>query len=88
MEHTYRLVVSCPDRVGIVARVARFVAEYSGWLSEASYHSDRETGWFFMRNEILANSLSISLREFRQAFAVIAQEYNMKSPTPPSARRW
>jgi len=87
MEHTYRLVVSCPDRVGIVARVARFVAEYSGWLSEASYHSDRETGWFFMRNEIIASSLSISLHEFRQAFAVIAQEFNMEWAITDSTER-
>jgi formyltetrahydrofolate deformylase len=77
MEHTYRLVISCPDRVGIVARVAQFVAEYGGWLTEANYHSDPDSGWFFMRNEIRAASLKISLREFCTAFARIADEYQM-----------
>ena len=77
MEHTYRLVISCPDRVGIVARVSQFVAEYGGWLTEANYHSDPDNGWFFMRNEIRADSLKISLREFSTAFARIADEYRM-----------
>jgi formyltetrahydrofolate deformylase len=77
MEHTYRLVISCPDRVGIVARVSQFVAEYGGWLTEANYHSDPDSGWFFMRNEIRADSLKISLREFNAAFARIAEEYRM-----------
>ena len=78
MEHTYRLVISCPDRVGIVARVSQFVAEYGGWLTEANYHSDRDCGWFFMRNEIRADSLKIGLREFSTAFARIADEYKMQ----------
>jgi formyltetrahydrofolate deformylase len=78
MEHTYRLVISCPDRVGIVARVSQFVAEYGGWLTEANYHSDPDCGWFFMRNEIKAESLSISLRDFRSAFARVAEEYAMQ----------
>jgi len=78
MEHTYRLVISCPDRVGIVARVSQFVAEYGGWLTEANYHSDRDSGWFFMRNEIRADSLKIGLREFSAAFERIADEYKMQ----------
>lgn len=77
MEHTYRLVIACPDKVGIVARVSNFISEYRGWLTEASYHSERDSGFFFMRNEILANSLTIGLREFQSAFAKIAEEYQM-----------
>lgn len=78
MEHTYRLVIACPDKVGIVARVAQFVAGYNGWLLEANYHSDPQTNRFFMRNEIKAESLSIGLQEFKDAFAPIAAEYSME----------
>ena len=78
MQHTYRLVISCPDKVGIVARVSQFIAEYGGWLTEANYHSDANTGWFFMRNEIKADSLSMSLREFRSVFTQLANEYEMQ----------
>ena len=75
--HTYRLIIACPDKVGIVARVSQFIAELGGWLTESSYHADSEVNWFFMRNEIRASSLSISLEEFRQRFAGIAAEYEM-----------
>lgn len=78
MEHTYRLVIACPDRVGIVAKVSQFIAEYNGWVTDASYHSDQEIGWFYMRNEIKADSLSIGLREFKAAFQKVAEEYSME----------
>lgn len=78
MEHSYRLVISCPDKVGIVAEVSRFVAELGGWLLEASYHADEESGWFFMRNEIKASSLSVSLEEFSSRFDKIAKQYAMQ----------
>lgn len=78
VDTTYRLVIACPDRVGIVARVSQFVAEKGGWLTEANYHSDPDSGWFFMRNEIKASSLAISLEEFRKAFQALADEYQME----------
>ncbi len=77
MENTYRLIISCPDRVGIVARVSQFVADHDGWLLEANYHSDADSNWFFMRNEIRASSLSVNLDTFRQNFSAIAEEFNM-----------
>jgi formyltetrahydrofolate deformylase len=63
--------------VGIVASVSQFIAQHSGWLIEANYHSDRDAAWFFMRNEILADSLSSSADEFRLAFGELAARYNM-----------
>ncbi|CAA0089811.1 Formyltetrahydrofolate deformylase [Zhongshania aliphaticivorans] len=77
MDHTYRLVISCPDRVGIVARVSQFVADQGGWLTEANYHADADNNWFFMRNEIRADSLRMGAEAVRDAFAPIAQEYEM-----------
>jgi formyltetrahydrofolate deformylase len=73
----YRLIISCPDKVGIVAAVSHFIAEHKGWLLESNYFADSETGNFFMRNEIKADSLAISLDEFRLAFAEIANNYSM-----------
>jgi formyltetrahydrofolate deformylase len=87
MEHTYRLVTSCPDKVGIVARVSQFIADYGGWLTEASYHSDSETGWFFMRNEIKADSLRIGMRDFGRAFAAVSREYAMEWTLRDSTER-
>lgn len=77
MERTYRLVVSCPDRTGIVAKVSNFLATYNGWITEASYHADQKNGWFFMRNEIKASSIPFSVEDFKIAFQPIAKEYSM-----------
>jgi len=75
---TFRLVIACPDRVGIVAKVSNFLATYNGWITEASHHSDTHSGWFFMRHEVRADSLPFDLEEFRRAFAPIAREFSME----------
>lgn len=76
-ERSLRLIISCPDRVGIVAAVSQFVASVDGWFLESNFHSDPENGWFFMRHEIRANSLSISLEEFRERFSELAESFEM-----------
>lgn len=87
MERTYRLTVSCPDRTGIVAKVSNFLTTYNGWITEASYHADPQTGWFFMRNEIKASSLPFDLAAFRTAFAPIANEFSMSWKVSDSAQK-
>ena len=76
-ENTYRFIISCPDQVGIVAKVTQFVADHGGWLTEASYHSDPDSGWFFMRNVVRTDSLDLTIEEFRRRFDMLAQELNM-----------
>ncbi|WP_421864244.1 formyltetrahydrofolate deformylase [Motiliproteus sp.] len=77
MEPRYRLVISCPDRVGIVAMVSNFLSSHGGSITEASQHSDSSSGWFFMRYEISTRNLSYSLEELRESFSPIAQSFNM-----------
>jgi len=77
MERTYRLVVSCPDRTGIVAKVSNFLATYNGWITEANYHADQQNGQFYMRNEIKASSIPFDLAAFKTVFEPIAKEYSM-----------
>ena len=73
----YTLTLSCPDKVGIVAAVSGFVAKHGGWIVEASYHTDLEAQRFFMRQEILADSLSFDAAGFRTHFAPLACEFDM-----------
>ncbi|MGQ9865663.1 MAG: formyltetrahydrofolate deformylase [Pseudanabaenaceae cyanobacterium] len=73
----YILTLSCPDRIGIVAAVSSFVAGFRGWIVEAHHHADGEAGRFFMRQEILAESLPFDLPTFREKFAPIAAEFAM-----------
>ncbi len=73
----YILTLSCPDRIGIVAAVSSLVAGFGGWIVEAHHHADREAGQFFMRQEILAESLPFDLPTFREKFAPVAAEFGM-----------
>jgi formyltetrahydrofolate deformylase len=84
---TFRLVIACPDRVGIVAKVSSFLATYNGWITSASHHSDHQNDWFFMRYEIRADSLPFDLAGFRQAFAPIANEFSMDWRVTDSAQK-
>jgi len=77
MEPVYRLTISCPDAVGIVAKVSQFLAQYNGSITEANHHADLNSGCFFMRNEIKADSLPFDLNTFCDAFNPIAQSLNM-----------
>ena len=83
----YTLIISCPDRSGIIAAVSGFIAQHNGWIVEASYHTDLETQRFFMRQEILADSLPFDLAGFRTQFAGLAVEFGMDWRISDSARK-
>ncbi|HET9140606.1 formyltetrahydrofolate deformylase [Actinophytocola sp.] len=75
----YVITFGCPDRVGIVARIATFLAEAGGWIVEAAYHTDPATGWFFTRQEILAESVPYDLAELRARFGAVADGLAVQS---------
>lgn len=86
MDRKYRLVISCPDRMGIVAMVSNFISSHGGSIGDAHQHSDSSTGWFFMRYEVSASSLPFSLDDLREAFQPIAQSFNMDWRIEDSAK--
>ncbi|WP_294946992.1 formyltetrahydrofolate deformylase [Sulfurivirga sp.] len=86
MSHVYRLTIACPDRVGIVAAVAGYIAGLGATIVEANHHTDTVNGWFFMRHEILASSVPRGLKAFREGFAPIAEEFGMRWQLTDSAR--
>ncbi|HTK67431.1 MAG TPA: formyltetrahydrofolate deformylase [Pseudonocardia sp.] len=70
----YVITFSCPDRSGIVARISGFLAEAGGWITEAAYHTDSDTGWFFTRQVVRAASLPFDVDELRLRFSRVAEE--------------
>jgi len=86
-KHRYTLTISCPDRAGIIAAVTGFIAQHGGFIVEASYHTDLETQRFFMRQEILADSLPFDANEFRRRFAQLSGEFEMTWQLSDSARK-
>lgn len=87
MSHSYRLIVSCPDRVGIVARVSNFIADQRGSITEANQHSDLVTGRFFMRYEIRFDVDAPAIEQFRDTFQPIAETFGMDWSLHDSAQR-
>ena len=83
----YTLALSCPDRVGIVAAVSGFFAQHGGWIVEASYHADTHSSRFFMRQEILADSLPFNAAQLQAKFAVLAQQFEMEWQLSDSAQK-
>lgn len=64
-----RLLISCPDRPGIVAGVSRFLYEHGANILDASQHStDPAGGTFFMRMVFDAADLDLSVEALEQAF--------------------
>lgn len=75
--HHYTLTFSCPDRVGIVARVTGFFAGLGGWILSSSQHADADSARYFMRIEVKADSLPFDHAELRRRFAPLAAEFDM-----------
>jgi formyltetrahydrofolate deformylase len=72
-EHRYVITFGCPDRTGIVASISGFLADAGGWIVEAAYHTDPETGWFFTRQEVRADSLPYGVEQLRREFGELAR---------------
>jgi formyltetrahydrofolate deformylase len=90
MSHTkqrFTLSLSCPDRIGIVAAVSTFLAQHKGWITESSHHADVPTGRFFMRVELLADSMQHTAEELRALFTPIATEFQMDWRISDSAKK-
>jgi formyltetrahydrofolate deformylase len=73
-----RLVVQCRDRPGIVAAVARFLADRGANITSSAQHStDPEGGWFFLRLEF--DLPSGEVEALRDAFGPeVAEQFGME----------
>lgn len=88
MSQRGRLLISCPDRPGIVAAVSQFLFEHGANLVDSDQHTtDPEAGMFFMRLEfdlpaqegVLAE-LDKDLEPLRQRFAMQARLFQADRP--------
>lgn len=81
------LTLACPDRPGVVAAVSGLIARMNGSITEAAQHSDDVERWFFMRVEILADSLPQGLEAFRAEFAPVAEAFQMRWSLSDTAKK-
>src|ERR1700722_15671737 len=74
---TARLLLSCPDQRGLVARVAEFVWRLGGNITHADQHTDDQAGIFFKRAGVLLRDLSVSRPQVAERFAPLATDCRM-----------
>jgi formyltetrahydrofolate deformylase len=85
MTTAYILTLSCEDRPGIVAAVARLLAEQGGNIREAQQFDDPETGRFFMR--VLFDMDAGALSALRERRAGVVAAFGMDWTLRPQAER-
>ena len=76
--NTARLLIACPDGRGIIAAVAKFIAEHGGNIVDADQHTDPQHGEFFMRVEIDLNTFVLDPGTFEQTWSPLATRYAMR----------
>lgn len=71
------LLISCPDRQGLVATVTQFIAQHNGNILDLAQHVDQDAGIFFMRVEWDLDGFALTRDAIHQAFARIADPLQM-----------
>ncbi len=71
------LLVSCPDRKGIVASIADFIFRHTGNILFNDEHGDEESKLFLTRVEFDPANFDFDLSEFAERFAPVAKEFQM-----------
>jgi len=71
------LLISCPDRRGLVAAVSDFIYRNNGNIIHADQHTDQEEGVFLQRVEWELEGFGIPRQDIADAFRPIADRFEM-----------
>lgn len=71
------ILISCPDKRGIVAKVSNFIYRNNGNIEHADQHIDSQTDTFFMRIEWKLDNFNIEKNKIRESFRPLADEFKM-----------
>ena len=77
MKHSAILLISCPDRKGLVAAISDFLYQHNGNILHADQHQDADQDLFLMRVEWSLEGFDIPLEQFAELFAPIAERFQM-----------
>jgi len=77
MRNTACLLVSCPDRKGLVTAIANFLYSHNANILHADQHQDKVAGLFLMRVEWDLAGFELGIHRFEEAFAPIAAQHQM-----------
>jgi formyltetrahydrofolate deformylase len=77
MHNSAILLVSCPDRKGVVASIAEFIFRHGGNILFNDEHGDEASNLFLTRVEFDPAEFDFDLAEFPERFAPIARDFQM-----------
>jgi formyltetrahydrofolate deformylase len=72
------LLLSCPDRKGLVARLSNFIFQHNGNIVDAAQYTSTREKLFFMRIEWELDGFALNREEIPVLFAPLARQYGMK----------
>jgi formyltetrahydrofolate deformylase len=78
VKNTAILLISCPDRKGLVASISDFVFRHNGNILHADEHADKGSNLFLMRVEFDPIDFDINLADFAKHFSPIAEKFAMQ----------
>jgi formyltetrahydrofolate deformylase len=81
------LLLSCPDKKGVVAAISGFIYQHGGNILHADEHGDLDSATFLMRVEFDPTDFDIPLNDFAQHFSPLAGSFNMQWRLEQSDRR-
>ncbi|CAN5208468.1 formyltetrahydrofolate deformylase [soil metagenome] len=76
MSYNIRLLISCPDKKGLIAAISSFIAMHDGNILSADQYVSG-SGRFLMRLEIEGEGFGLERDEFGAAFAPLARRHAM-----------
>lgn len=77
-KNTATLLITCPDRKGIVAAIADFLYQHNANILHSDQHQDAENNLFLMRIEWELDGFTLSTDTFGDAFTGIANQFEMQ----------
>ena len=72
------LLISSPDKKGLVARISDFVFSHNGNILHADHHVDAEAGLFLMRVEWDLEGFDLPRGEIASCFEVLARQLDLR----------
>jgi formyltetrahydrofolate deformylase len=81
------LLISCPDRKGLVATVSDFIYRHGGNILHTDEHTDAESAWFLMRVEFDPADFDIPIFLLPQQFEAIGKKFDMEWRLAPPGER-
>jgi len=81
------LLLQCPDRKGLNAALAEFIAKHDGNILHYEQHVDKEEGLFLARIEWDLAGFRMELKDFAREFGPIAEKLQAKWDLAQSAHK-